>query len=109
MSPIQELTGYLAAALTSLSFIPQVLKTLQTRDTRAISLGMYLMFTAGVALWLIYGVLIQAWPIILANALTLALASTVLWHKLRETPAVDRESHPGGDPPGEAKEYRSDT
>ena len=79
-----ELTGYLAAALTTLAFVPQVRKTLRTRDTRAISLGMYLMFSAGVALWLAYGVLIGAWPIILANGVTLVLASTVLWHKLRE-------------------------
>jgi MtN3 and saliva related transmembrane protein len=82
MHPLSELTGYLAAALTSLSFVPQVWRTLHTRDTRAISLGMYLMFSAGVALWLVYGVLIGAWPIILANGVTLVLASTVLWHKL---------------------------
>jgi MtN3 and saliva related transmembrane protein len=81
-----ELTGYLAAALTTLAFVPQVWKTVRTRDTRAISLGMYLMFSAGVALWLVYGVLIDAWPIILANGVTLVLASTVLWHKLTEGP-----------------------
>ena len=86
MNPIHEITGYLAAALTTFSFVPQVLRTLRTQDTRAISLGMYLMFSVGVALWLIYGVLIAAWPIILANAVTLVLASTVLWHKLRERP-----------------------
>jgi MtN3 and saliva related transmembrane protein len=79
-----ELTGYVAAALTTLSFVPQVWKTLRTRDTRAISLGMYLMFSLGVALWLVYGVLIAAWPIILANGVTLMLTSTVLWLKLKE-------------------------
>ena len=83
-----ELTGYLAAALTTLAFVPQVRKALRTRDTRAISLGMYLMFSTGVALWLVYGVLIGAWPIILANGVTLVLAATVLWHKLREGPAA---------------------
>jgi MtN3 and saliva related transmembrane protein len=88
MHPHAELTGYLAAALTTLSFVPQVWKTLRTRDTRAISLGMYLMFSAGVALWLVYGVLIGAWPVILANGATLVLTSTVLWHKLRERPAA---------------------
>lgn len=87
MNLIHELTGYLAATLTTISFVPQVLRTLRTRDTRAISLGMYALFSAGVALWLLYGLLIGAWPIILANVVTLGLTLTVLWHKLRE----DRE------------------
>ncbi len=98
MNPIHELTGYLAASLTTLSFVPQVLHTLRTRDTRAISLGMYLLFSAGVGLWLVYGVFIRAWPIILANAVTLVLASTVLWHKLREAPELDAADRaPGAD------------
>lgn len=86
MDPLGELTGYLAATLTTVSFVPQVLKTLRTRDTRSISLGMYALFSLGVALWLVYGVLIDAWPVILANAVTLGLTSTVLWHKLAERP-----------------------
>jgi MtN3 and saliva related transmembrane protein len=86
MQAIGELTGYAAAVLTTLSFVPQVIHTLRTRDTRAISLGMYLLFSAGVALWLIYGIIIGSWPVILANAVTLVLASTVLWHKLGERP-----------------------
>ena len=93
MNPVHELTGYLAAILTTVSFVPQVLRTLRTRDTRALSLGMYLLFSAGVALWLIYGLLIGAWPIILANVVTLGLTLTVLWHKLREG-----RSDPAGDP-----------
>ncbi len=76
--------GYLAAALTTASFIPQVVRTMKTRDTRAISLVMYVMFTGGVALWCAYGVLLEAWPIILANGITLSLAGIVLWHKLQE-------------------------
>jgi MtN3 and saliva related transmembrane protein len=84
MHPIGELTGYAAAALTTLSFVPQVIHTLRTRDTRAISLGMYALFSTGVALWLVYGITIGAWPVILANAVTLVLACTVLWHKLSE-------------------------
>ena len=86
MDPFGELTGYLAATLTTVSFVPQVLQTLRTRDTRAISLGMYALFTLGVALWLVYGILIDAWPVIVANAITLGLTSTVLWHKLAERP-----------------------
>ncbi len=84
MTSPHDLIGYFAAALTTLSFVPQVLRIARTRDTRAISLGMYLMFSSGVALWGIYGVLIQSWPIVLANTVTLGLTLVVLWHKLRE-------------------------
>ena len=76
--------GYLAAVLTTVSFIPQVIRTIRTRDTQAISLAMYIMFSCGVAFWCAYGILLQAWPIILANGITLSLASVVLWHKIRE-------------------------
>lgn len=81
-----ETIGFTAAALTTISFVPQVVRTLRTRDTRAISLWMYALFSAGVALWGLYGWLIGSWPVIAANAITLVLASIVLWHKLRETP-----------------------
>ena len=97
MNPVHELTGYLAAILTTASFVPQVLRTLRTRDTRAISLGMYSLFSAGVALWLIYGLLIGAWPIILANVVTLGLTLTVLWHKLREGRLVPARNRAPGD------------
>jgi MtN3 and saliva related transmembrane protein len=78
-----ELIGYCAAALTTLSFVPQAWLTFRTRDVRGISLGMYSVFTVGVALWLLYGVLMGAWPIVLANAVTLGLASVILGMKLR--------------------------
>ena len=77
-----DIVGSLAACLTTISFVPQVVRTLRTRDTRAISLWMYLLFCAGVALWAVYGLILMAWPIILANGMTLALASVVLWHKV---------------------------
>ncbi|AFL74468.1 SemiSWEET transporter [Thiocystis violascens] len=79
-----DLLGYAAAFLTTASFVPQVWQTLRTRDTRALSLWMYLLFTVGVALWGVYGILLGAWPIILANGVTLLLATIVLWHKLTE-------------------------
>jgi len=79
----QELLGYVAASLTTLSFLPQALKTIRSRDTRAISLWMYLAFTTGTALWFAYGVVIGAWPVVLANAVTFVLAATVLALKLR--------------------------
>ncbi len=78
-----DLIGYCAATLTTLSFAPQAWLTFRTRDVRGISLGMYSAFAAGVALWLAYGLLLQAWPIVAANAVTLALAVAILAMKLR--------------------------
>ena len=78
-----ELTGYLAATLTTLSFVPQALKTIRTRDTHAISSGMYASFSVGVALWFVYGVTLGSWPIILANGITFLLAATILALKIR--------------------------
>jgi MtN3 and saliva related transmembrane protein len=81
--PASELIGYCAAFLTTLSFAPQAWLTFRTRDVRGISLGMYSVFATGVALWLAYGLLLQAWPIVAANAVTLALALAILAMKLR--------------------------
>ncbi len=78
-----DLIGYLAASLTTLSFVPQAWKTWRSRDVRGISLGMYGVFTAGVALWLAYGVLLGAWPVVVANAITLVLALSILVMALR--------------------------
>jgi MtN3 and saliva related transmembrane protein len=77
MNPIDPI-GYLAAALTTVAFVPQVLHTWRLRSANGISLGMYVTFTIGVVLWLLYGVLLGAWPIIIANAVTLALTTSVL-------------------------------
>lgn len=77
-----EAIGYLAAVLTTASFVPQAVKTLRSRDTRGISAWMYAMFCSGVALWFAYGVLIGAWPVIIANALTFVLAASILGMKL---------------------------
>ena len=78
-----ELIGYAAAILTTGSFVPQAWLTFRTRDVSGISLGMYSVFTSGIALWLVYGVAMGAWPIIAANAITLALAASILVMKLR--------------------------
>jgi len=75
--------GLLAATLTTISFLPQVIKTWKTKSTKDISLGMFLMFATGVLLWLIYGTLIKDIPLIVANAVTLCLTSTILWFKLK--------------------------
>ncbi|MEO7886288.1 MAG: SemiSWEET transporter [Polaromonas sp.] len=77
-----DLAGYIAAAFTTLSFVPQAWLTFRSRDVSGISLGMYGAFTLGVALWLAYGVLLRAWPIVVANAITLALALAILVMKL---------------------------
>ena len=75
--------GFVAGALTTASFLPQVLKSWSTRDLSGISLRMYGLFTTGVALWLVYGLLVGNRPIVLWNAVTLLLAGTVLALKLR--------------------------
>ena len=87
---LQDLLGYLAATLTTAAFVPQALLTLRTRDVRGISLGMYGAFTLGVALWMVYGLILREWPIVLANAVTLALASVILATKI----VVDRRNRP---------------
>ena len=78
-----EWIGTVAATLTTLSFVPQAARTIRTRDTRGISLGMYAMFTVGIACWLAYGFVLQSWPMIVSNALTLGLSATILALKLR--------------------------
>jgi len=74
--------GYAAASLTTLSFVPQAWHTFQTRDVSGISLTMYGAFTLGVLLWLVYGVMLGAWPVIVANFITLALAACILTMKI---------------------------
>ena len=85
--PAQDYIGYAAATLTTLSFVPQAVLTLRTRNVSGISLGMYSCFTVGVALWLVYGIGLGEWPIIVANAITLTLASTILVTALRFRPS----------------------
>ena len=81
-----DLIGSLAALLTTASFAPQAWLTFRTRDVSGISLGMYSVFTLGVALWLVYGWMVGAWPIVVANAVTLLLAMAILGMKLASGP-----------------------
>jgi MtN3 and saliva related transmembrane protein len=74
--------GYVAAVFTTAAFLPQAWLTFRTRNVSGISVGMYSVFTLGVALWLAYGVMMQAWPIIVANLVTLVLAAGILMMKL---------------------------
>ena len=93
-----QLAGYAAACLTTGAFVPQAWLTFRTRDVRGISLGMYSVFTVGVALWLVYGLLQRAWPVVAANAITLSLALAILVMKLRFRQG-DSGAHPDGDSP----------
>ena len=81
-TPWIELLGYLAACLTTLSFAPQAWLIFRTRNVAGVSLGMYGAMTAGVVLWLVYGVLIRSWPLVAANVVTLSLAGSILAMKL---------------------------
>lgn len=78
-----EAIGFVAAALTTAAFVPQAWLSWRTRDLRGVSLGMYALFTVGIALWLAYGWLLRAWPLIVANTVTLILALGILVLKLR--------------------------
>jgi MtN3 and saliva related transmembrane protein len=80
---VTDAIGYLAATLTTAAFIPQAWLTWKTKRADGVSLGMYSIFTLGVALWLIYGLAVGAWPIVIANAITLLLALFILVMKLR--------------------------
>lgn len=78
-----DLLGFIAAFCTTFAFVPQVLLVWRQRSAEGISTGMYLIFSLGVLLWLAYGLLTNAWPVIIANGITLVLALCVLamkWH-----------------------------
>jgi MtN3 and saliva related transmembrane protein len=80
---VAELAGYAAAVLSTVAFVPQVMHTWKSRDASGVSLGMVSVYCSGIALWLVYGVLHGAWPIIIANAITLALTLALLAMKIR--------------------------
>lgn len=83
MDSYVDLIGFVAAFCTTVSFIPQVLKTWRTRDLAGISLGMYSVFTVGIAFWLVYGLLQSDWPLVIANSITGSLSLTILIMKIR--------------------------
>ncbi len=82
MTPV-DLIGTLAGTFTTIAFIPQVVKTWRSGTAEDISLAMFLLFTSGVVLWLIYGIALNALPIIIANGITLLLALTIVALKIR--------------------------
>jgi len=77
------LAGITAAFCTTISFVPQAIKIIRTKDTTAISSAMYSLFTFGTLMWLIYGLFTKNTPVILANGVTLILSSIILFYKLK--------------------------
>ena len=75
--------GLMAAFCTTVAFLPQVIKTWQTRSTKDLSLSMFLVFTTGIFLWLVYGLYVHDLPLIAANSVTFVLSGTILFFKLR--------------------------
>jgi len=75
--------GFGAAICTTMSFVPQALKVIKTKNTKDLSLGMYVLFVVGVGLWLTYGLLLEELPMILANVVTLILSLIILGYKIR--------------------------
>jgi MtN3 and saliva related transmembrane protein len=82
-SNIYNIVGYIGAICTTVAFVPQVIYTLKTKDTKAISLGMYIIFIIGITSWLIYGLHKEDLPLTLANSVTIVLASIILVCKLK--------------------------
>ena len=80
-----DLIGYFSAFLTTLAFVPQAHHSWKTRDLSGVSLPMYSLFSLGVVGWLVYGIMITSWPIIVANSITLLLAFVVLCLKMKHS------------------------
>ena len=80
---IMSYIGFFAAFCTTIAFLPQAIKVYKTKSTKDISLYMFLIFTIGVLSWLIYGLIIEDWPVILANAVTLILSFFILIYKIK--------------------------
>jgi len=82
MEPI-EILGYFAAFCTTISFLPQTIKTIKTKDTSSLSLSMYVFFYIGITAWFIYGYVIDNYPVMIANGVTMILAGIILVMKLK--------------------------
>jgi len=80
---MEDVIGIIAATLTTISFVPQVVKLIRTRHTKDISLSMYIIFVTGVFFWLVYGIMLGKFPIIAANVVTLSLTGVILYLKVR--------------------------
>ncbi len=88
-----EVVGYIGATMTTLALFPQTLQVIKTRDTQSISLAMYILFTLGVCFWLVYGLLIQSFPVVIANTITVVLSAIILLMKLKEPKKSSAQRH----------------
>jgi len=77
------ISAYIAGLLTTIAFLPQVIRTWKTKSTKDISLSMFVLFLIGICCWLIYGISLRSMPIILANSVTIILASIILFFKIK--------------------------
>lgn len=80
-----DIIGYIAAALTTISFLPQLIQVLRTKKTKDINLYMYIVFVVGVAIWVVYGFLSHSMPIIIANIFTFVFSGIILTFKIINT------------------------
>ena len=80
---IIDILGYISATLTTIAFLPQIIKTIQTKSAKDVSMGMFVLFTIGVFLWIIYGILTKTYPVLIANAVIFCLALAQILLKLK--------------------------
>ena len=93
-----DMIGYAAACMTTVSFLPQLIRVVKLRSARDISLGMFLIFTAGTVFWLTYGILVHSLPVTIANGVTLVLSASILFLKLRFDSRATLPVQPSGAP-----------
>jgi len=98
MKGMTDAIGFLAGALTTIAFVPQALKMYATKSGKDVSARMLMIFSAGVVLWLIYGIMIGSLPVILANVVTLILSATIIALKIRYRRSNPRDPHGPGHP-----------
>jgi len=89
-----SLIGYVAAFCTTAAFVPQALKVYKGKQTKDISLSMFLLLTTGLALWIYYGVMVNSLPIIFANTITIILAAYILVMKFKLDVLFNRDNYP---------------
>ncbi|MGL5777291.1 SemiSWEET transporter [Cetobacterium sp.] len=90
-----RIIGIIAAILTTIAFFPQVIQVIKSKDTKSISLTMYILFVTGVLLWVLYGFYLNDLPIIIANSIVAVASTIILCYKIREIRSnlkTDKES-----------------
>jgi MtN3 and saliva related transmembrane protein len=98
MTGMTDAIGFLAGALTTVAFVPQALKIYTTKSGKDVSARMLLIFSSGVVLWLVYGIMIGSVPMILSNVVTLILSGTIIALKIRYSRRIPRDTQNRGLP-----------